>query len=105
MKSTFFNSCIGIYQLLELYSNVVDGESGKVVVPHRGSDTFISTIGHIDGRIDLYKGESLVGDISNGVHTDLGHRALMDLCIMASKLAYENAKVVKNIVTHHWKAS
>lgn len=24
---------------------------------------------------------------------------------MASKLAYENAKVIKNVVAHHWKAS
>ncbi|TYH53349.1 hypothetical protein ES332_D09G094600v1 [Gossypium tomentosum] len=27
----------------------------------------------------------------------------MDLCMMASKLAYENAQVVKNVVVHHWK--
>ncbi|KAH7546981.1 hypothetical protein FEM48_Zijuj01G0258700 [Ziziphus jujuba var. spinosa] len=78
---------------------------GKVVVPQRGSETFISTIGHIDGRIDLYKGKS-EGDVDfNGsvseetrLRVELGNRALMDLCIMASKLAYENAKVIRNVM-------
>lgn len=83
------------------------------MIPQRGTETFISTIGHIDGRIDLFKGESLAEEIRGSVFAEkegegevgMGVRALMDLCIMASKLAYENAKVVKNIVTHHWKAS
>lgn len=82
------------------------------MVPQRGSETFISTIGHIDGRIDLYKGKS-EGDVDfNGsvseetrLRVELGNRALMDLCIMASKLAYENAKVIRNVVVYHWKAS
>ena len=81
-------------------------------MPERGTETFISTIGHLDGRIDLYKGKSVAEEIKGSVFADTtgkgeerGNRALMDLCIMASKLAYENAKVVKNIVTHHWKAS
>ncbi|KDP40613.1 hypothetical protein JCGZ_24612 [Jatropha curcas] len=81
----------------------------KVVIPQRGTETFISAIGHMDGRIDLYKAENLVEQIENSVSEDgglkveLGNRALMDLCIMASKLAYENAKVVHNIVVNHWK--
>lgn len=89
------------------------GEAGMVMVPQRGTETFISTIGHLDGRINLYKkGERLAEDIVASVNSEetsitaeLGNRALMDLCIMASKLAYENAKVIREIVTDHWKAS
>ncbi|GFQ08136.1 lipase [Phtheirospermum japonicum] len=67
---------------------------GNVSMPERGSETFISAIGHLDGRLDLFK------EIS---HIEMGNRALMDICMMASKLAYENDKVVKNVVDLHWK--
>ncbi|RZC91538.1 hypothetical protein C5167_027606 [Papaver somniferum] len=99
--------------------------NGKVVRPQRNSETFISAIGHLDGRIDLYNkqmpssthddpllsstdangnGEMIVNDKKTSNIFDLGDdRCLMDLCMMASKLAYENAKVVRNIVVHHWK--
>ncbi|XP_077234668.1 alpha/beta-Hydrolases superfamily protein [Tasmannia lanceolata] len=70
---------------------------GKVVLPERNAETFISSIGHLDGRIELMKGDDGVDALQ------MGRRALMDLCIMASKLAYENAKVVRNTVEHHWK--
>ncbi|KAL5757257.1 hypothetical protein ACOSP7_019868 [Xanthoceras sorbifolium] len=82
---------------------------GKVVIPQRGTDTFISTIGHLDGRIDLYSGQKIAEDMHNsdlverGLKIELGNRVLMDLCMMASKLAYENAQVVRNVVVHHWK--
>ncbi|CAL1376263.1 unnamed protein product [Linum trigynum] len=84
---------------------------GKVVVPERGSATFISTIGHLDGRIDLYNKGSPAPDDHDQLVQLLGgqdssgepNRALMDLCVMASKLAYENAKVVQTIVSRHWK--
>lgn len=75
---------------------------GKVVVPHRGSETFISTIGHLDGRMELYKTKNIL-DYASWEKGVMGSRALMDLCIMASKLAYENASVVRNVVLHHWK--
>ncbi|ESQ48542.1 hypothetical protein EUTSA_v10020516mg [Eutrema salsugineum] len=82
----------------------------KVVIPERGSVTFISTIGHLDGRIDLYKSWSFVEQLvsidsgsSARVRIEPGNRGLMDLCVMASKLAYENAKVVENVVNLHWK--
>ncbi|XP_065869313.1 triacylglycerol lipase OBL1 isoform X2 [Euphorbia lathyris] len=79
---------------------------GKLVMPERGSESFYTFIGHLDGRLDLYKGKNLVeeiGDSETSIRAELGNRALMDLCIMASKLAYENAKVVQNVVLHHWK--
>ncbi|KAE9616014.1 putative triacylglycerol lipase [Lupinus albus] len=78
--------------LLGLLHNFIHGQ---VVIPERGTETFISTIGQLDGRIDLYKKRDL--------KPEMGNRALMDLCIMASKLAYENAQVIKKIVNHHWK--
>ncbi|KAK4361730.1 hypothetical protein RND71_016971 [Anisodus tanguticus] len=89
-----------------LFYNILHG---KVVMPRRGSETFISAIGHLDGRIKLYKSETLTKEIGEPdfwqkiVQLGLGHRALMDLCMMASKLAYENAKVVKNVVNLHWE--
>ncbi|KAL3598607.1 hypothetical protein D5086_006525 [Populus alba] len=82
---------------------------GKVVTPQRDTETFISTIGHLDGRMDLYRDENLLEQLDNSVSAEkiateeIGNRALMDLCIMASKLAYENAKVVQSIVVQHWK--
>ncbi|KAI4386900.1 hypothetical protein MLD38_004778 [Melastoma candidum] len=81
----------------------------QVVMPCRDSDTFISAIGNLDGRIDLYKPDLVMEDYG-GLTDDerlmkieMGNRFMMDLCIMASKLAYENSKVVKNVVIHRWK--
>ncbi|KAI3759821.1 hypothetical protein L6452_07901 [Arctium lappa] len=89
--------------LLGLFANLL---LGKVVIPRRGSATFISTIGHIDGRIDLDSGDVFVvgKDVAKlGERMESGNRSLMDLCMMASKLAYENANVIRNVVNLHWK--
>lgn len=80
--------------------------TGNVVIPKRDSETFISAIGHFDRRLDLFKIENLSGGNDFEKITwevEMGNRALMDLCMMASKLAYENAKVVRNIVELRWK--
>lgn len=59
--------------------------------------------------MDLYQAKNLVGDLHNSTpgdgikNVELDDRATMDLCMMASKLAYENAEVVRNVVVHHWK--
>ncbi|XP_057439739.1 triacylglycerol lipase OBL1 isoform X2 [Lotus japonicus] len=66
---------------------------GNLVVPQRGSEAFISIVGHLDNRIDLHEGQMFTEFIP-----EMGNRALMDLCVMASKLAYENALVIKNIM-------
>ncbi|XP_010917336.1 triacylglycerol lipase OBL1 [Elaeis guineensis] len=80
---------------------------GKLVVPHRGSDSFISAIGHLDRRMELYKFDSFLPfnelNRETGGSFQNGSRDLMDLCMMASKLAYENANVVRNVIVHHWK--
>ncbi|KAL4584513.1 hypothetical protein LXL04_009116 [Taraxacum kok-saghyz] len=83
--------------LLSLLFNFLQG---KMVIPVRGSATFISTIGHIDGRIDLQH----PGDAFANIELDARNKSLMDLCMMASKLAYENAVVIKNVVNLNWKA-
>ncbi|MBA0767355.1 hypothetical protein Gotri_016248 [Gossypium trilobum] len=69
--------------LLGLLSNLLNGE---VIIPKRGTETFISTIGQLDERVELYKVTERI------VNLELADRAIMDLCMMASKLAYENAQ-------------
>ncbi|KAK9923890.1 hypothetical protein M0R45_032288 [Rubus argutus] len=97
---------------------------GKLVWPQPGTETFLSLFGLVDGRIQLYRrGESSaeaaeqrvdsvnsketsvasVTSEETSIQAELGNRALMDLCVMASKLAYENANVVRQIVIDHWK--
>lgn len=79
-------------------------------MPRRGSETFISAIGHLDGRIDLDKNDLFLKETcgidsgDRGIQVEIENRGLMDLCMMASKLAYENANVVRNVVNRHWKA-
>ncbi|XP_039061617.1 triacylglycerol lipase OBL1 [Hibiscus syriacus] len=86
-----------------LFYNLLKGD---VVIPKRGTETFISTIGLIDSRMDLYQGKQLVEDLHNSApgegitNVEFDNRAMMDLCLMASKLAYENAEVVRNVVVN-----
>ncbi|KAK7285702.1 hypothetical protein RJT34_20480 [Clitoria ternatea] len=49
---------------------------GKVVIPEKGSKSFISTIGELDNRVHL---------CGLTFKPELGNRPLMDLCVMASK--------------------
>ncbi|KAJ7963377.1 Lipase [Quillaja saponaria] len=83
---------------------------GKVVVPQRDTESFLSLTGHLDGRVDLCKDQSFAdGNDTNSVSdggslkVEMGNWALMDLCIMACKLAYENAQVIRSAVLHLWK--
>ncbi|XP_022152616.1 uncharacterized protein LOC111020295 isoform X2 [Momordica charantia] len=92
--------------LTGLLCNIVRGE---VAVPRRGTETFISTVGYSDGRINLLNEDELLkrtGEFvseERGFGLEMGNRALVDLCIMASKISYENEKVIQNIVLRHWK--
>ncbi|XVE51766.1 hypothetical protein DITRI_Ditri02bG0067200 [Diplodiscus trichospermus] len=92
--------------LFGLFYNLLHGE---VVIPKRGTETFISIVGQIDERVDLYHSKKLVEDLHNSASgegirkVELDDLATMDLCMMASKLAYENEEVVRNVVVHHWK--
>lgn len=80
-------------------------------MPRRGTETFISTVGLLDGRMDLLNEEKLLKGTTDfvseerGLGLEMGNRYLVDLCVMASKLSYENEKVIQNIVLRYWKAS
>lgn len=81
--------------------------AGSIRIPRRDSVTFVSAIGHIDRRVDLFQGANLRQAIENfsGSGIQIDSKPVMDLCMMASKLAYENEHVVKQVIDHHWKAS
>eukprot|EP00253_Pinus_taeda_P005934 PITA_05934 len=77
-----------------------------IIIPHRNSKTFRSAIGHLDPRLDLEKTEINVlnGDCNSGTSLiQAGSRCCADICIMASKLAYENELFIRNVVTERWK--
>ncbi|EEF28563.1 uncharacterized LOC8284735 [Ricinus communis] len=91
----------------------------RLKIPKRGEADFISTIGYLDSRMDLHgtpmvshQADEVISNADNPslkeghnskIKGALGNRSLMDLCIMASKLAYENTKVVERVVAEHWK--
>eukprot|EP01018_Ginkgo_biloba_P001338 Gb_02777 [translate_table: standard] len=72
-----------------------------VVMPKKGTDTYLSMIGHLDNRVNLNGRVLDVPPVYANV--EAGSRFCADLCIMASKLVYENENVVKNTVTNNWK--
>lgn len=63
----------------------------------------MSAVGHLDGKKDLEK-KGFPSDIIDSLK-EADDKPLMDLCMMASKLAYENRLVVRNVVGFKWKAS
>ncbi|KAL0450351.1 UNVERIFIED_CONTAM: Lipase [Sesamum latifolium] len=65
---------------------------GKVVVPSKNSASFLSTIGHLDNRVELDK------NIKPG-----SNKYFATLSAMASKLAYENDELTKVTVEKTWK--
>ncbi|GLJ29402.1 hypothetical protein SUGI_0579690 [Cryptomeria japonica] len=72
---------------------------GSIIIPKRGSEEFLSVIGHLERRRDLYKSIS-EDDLSV---MDGGDRVFADISAMASTLAYENKLVIKKRVNQHWK--
>lgn len=93
----FFLNLISLNgNLFGLFFNVLQG---KTVIPQRGSTTFMSSTGFLDQRMNLYEADK---PSNNGIDK-LGSRSLMDLCIMASKLSYENDNVVQDVVLNLWK--
>ncbi|KAG0476193.1 hypothetical protein HPP92_013034 [Vanilla planifolia] len=74
----------------------------SLVIPQRESPDFLSLIAHIDGRYELNR-TFFIGDIPAlepipGVDINP-----LSLCMMASKLSYENAAVIVNQVEKRWK--
>ncbi|KAL3646290.1 hypothetical protein CASFOL_011470 [Castilleja foliolosa] len=66
---------------------------GKVVVPSKESARFISTVGHLDNRVDLDK----------NIKPDQCNKYFASLAAMASKLAYENNEFIRLTVEERWK--
>ncbi|KAL4187405.1 hypothetical protein AMTRI_Chr09g18790 [Amborella trichopoda] len=77
---------------------------GAVVIPHRESSEFRTFIGFLDQRVDLYGGRNSHRLILDEMLTKVGvgHEHLVDLCMLASKIAYENASFIEKVVTKHW---
>ncbi|TMW92437.1 hypothetical protein EJD97_013030 [Solanum chilense] len=108
----FLEFFINIFSLngnfLGLFHNILHG---NLVIPQRGTANFISIIGYIDGRTKLpYNAEILTKEscrvnssVEKNEQLGMRHRDLMDLCMMSSKLVYENENVVRDVVNHQWK--
>ncbi|KAG1334418.1 Lipase [Cocos nucifera] len=80
--------------------------TASVVIPKRDDANYRSFIGHIDGRLELYKSNSLIHYfplMDTPENIGIGDINILDLSMMAAKVAYENAAYVENAVTNHWK--
>ncbi|GLJ29398.1 hypothetical protein SUGI_0579610 [Cryptomeria japonica] len=73
--------------------------NGSIIIPKRGSEDFLSVIGHLERCTDLYKSIS-EDDFSV---MEGGDRVFADISAMASTLAYENKLVIRKRVNQHWK--
>ncbi|TYK12885.1 hypothetical protein E5676_scaffold255G004790 [Cucumis melo var. makuwa] len=89
----FITLSIIILKFLQLFATPL-ALFGKLKVPDSSSAEYQSMIGHLDGRITLDK------NIKPGDVNYFGA-----LCMMASKLAYENQARIKYIVDHVWKVT
>ncbi|KAH9300026.1 hypothetical protein KI387_011609, partial [Taxus chinensis] len=74
----------------------------SIKIPKRGSDTFLSLVGHIEGRSELYKGDSN-DKLNMNDSKEAGNRFFADISAMASTVVYENELVVKKRISEHWK--
>nr|ABR16096.1 unknown [Picea sitchensis] len=97
---------------IEFYLNLLSQNGGllktlfrrltgrSIVIPSSGSETFLSFIGFMEHRVNLYDGGT-GGVIDSTIEP--GNRFYADLCVMASTVAYENKLVIRDRVTEHWK--
>ncbi|CAD6261927.1 unnamed protein product [Miscanthus lutarioriparius] len=78
---------------VELVLNLVDNVlHGRMECPDRSSPTYRSVMGLIDRRVDLDRSIKPTDSRFDAAH-----------CVMASKLAYENEKFIRDVVTSHWQ--
>jgi hypothetical protein len=99
----------------------------KLVIPRRDAANFRTMIGMIDGRTELKPapeasaGDDMrqlqvlnvvvsgeVADLESGYVTDgtplvLRTYLILEITVMAAKIAYENAAFVENVVNNVWK--
>ncbi|CAM0902124.1 unnamed protein product [Alopecurus aequalis] len=78
---------------LEFALNLIDNIlQGKMEYPDRSSATYRSLTGLIDGRVDLDKSIAPADSRYNAA-----------LCVIASKVAYENEAFIRDVVTRRWQ--
>ncbi|KAL3681687.1 hypothetical protein R1sor_024643 [Riccia sorocarpa] len=84
----------------------------SLVFPKRSSEGYVSAVGALDRRFTLYAGNlrssyelKCYPDVTDFIFSDTrsGSRAVADLLVMASKLAYENAAHIREVVNKLWK--
>ncbi|XP_024370194.1 triacylglycerol lipase OBL1 [Physcomitrium patens] len=82
---------------------------GRIILPDPTADNFLSCVGALDPRCDLYvdtsrpdKASSTRADALVFPDENVSSRSTADVCVMAAKLAYENPAVVKRVVKDIW---
>lgn len=103
----FFVLNHGLFSLL--FNLLLPFRWHKIVMPNSEADNYLSIVGQLDPRCDLYvntsqaaKAQSTRADALVFPDEDVGARATADVCVMAAKLAYENKAVVKRVVEQKW---
>ncbi|XP_020518831.1 uncharacterized protein LOC18427461 [Amborella trichopoda] len=86
--------------ILGLITNIIEG---KTVLPVPESGDYRSIISLVDGREELYK-DSLYSPLPSleGNDAIFSERRLVDLCMKASKVAYENKNYIQRVVINVW---
>lgn len=94
---------------LGIFWKLITFRWGSIIIPDSNADNYLSCIGHLDPRTDLFVDKSEEGQADSTradtvVFPDenVGSRRTADVCVMTAKLAYENPAVVKRIVTECW---
>jgi hypothetical protein len=92
-----------------LFKLLVPFKWHTIVFPNTEADNYLSIVGQLDPRCDLYvnttkaaKADSKRADALVFPDEDVGARATADVCVMAAKLAYENPAVVERVVKECW---
>lgn len=74
------------------------------MIPKEGTINWWTFLGLIDTRLDLTKSSALFSYLPQvGTLKTVFGVNLLELLLMASKIAYENAAVVEYAVTQRWK--
>ncbi|EFJ05964.1 hypothetical protein SELMODRAFT_186412 [Selaginella moellendorffii] len=104
-----------IGEFLEIFLNTVYANGGLsnlvqklltgrgIIIPDEDSDSYWSVIGFLDPRTDLLVHQLEDQVASHFVSDPPGSKLMADVCMMASKLAYENSKIIRKIITNEWK--
>lgn len=71
--------------------------------PCQEDDHYFSLVGLLDVRQDLWLQQDGRNDVPTVLDSNDSIKLAADLCIMASKLAYENGKVIERVVNQQWK--